>query len=361
MLKTAACLSLCATLLAQQPASPSLGLFESHADIGPVLHEGSAQYDPLSKTYTLAGSGVNMWATNDEFHFVWKKVSGRDLTLAADIALLGTEGDHHRKAALMIRQTLDSDSAYVDAAVHGDGLTSLQFRSEKGAATHEIESNVSAPRRLRLTKRGDLFYLSIGSSAQDLQFAGGSTRLTLQEPFYVGIGVCAHNKDNIQKAAFTNVDLDTRNVTAAPVDYSTLETISVTSTDARVTLVAPEDLTAPSWASDGKSLTFRSGVNSKQVVITGGTPSSATPEDQPITPPVNTAHAGARLSPDGKQIAYLTSPGNREEVSLIIESTGPDKATKTIATFTGNQDSLGSHPWSPDSHRIAFISYQHIY
>ena len=45
----------------------------------------------------------------------------------------------------MIRQSLDADSAYVDVALHGDGLTSLQFREAKGAATHEVQANVSAP------------------------------------------------------------------------------------------------------------------------------------------------------------------------------------------------------------------------
>jgi hypothetical protein len=68
----------------------------------------------------------------DAFHFAWKKASG-DLALAADVAFLGAGKDPHRKACLMIRQSLDADSAYVDVALHGDGLTSLQFREAKGA------------------------------------------------------------------------------------------------------------------------------------------------------------------------------------------------------------------------------------
>ena len=106
-----------------------------------------------TRTYTITGSGENMWAAKDALHFVWKKVSG-DVTITADIEHLGAGGDPHRKAVLMIRQTLDEDSAYVDAAVHGDGLTSLQFRDEKGAATHEVQANVSGPKRVRLTSAG---------------------------------------------------------------------------------------------------------------------------------------------------------------------------------------------------------------
>ena len=109
-----------------------------------MLHPGSAEYDAGRKSYTVAGSGENMWSTADAFQFVWKKATG-DLALTADVAFVGTGTDPHRKACLMIRQTLDADSAYVDVALHGDGLTSLQFREAAGEATHEVQANVSGP------------------------------------------------------------------------------------------------------------------------------------------------------------------------------------------------------------------------
>jgi hypothetical protein len=64
-----------------------------------------------------------MWSTKDAFHYAWKKVSG-DVALTADISFLDEGKEPHRKACLVIRQSLDADSAYVDAALHGDGLTS---------------------------------------------------------------------------------------------------------------------------------------------------------------------------------------------------------------------------------------------
>jgi hypothetical protein len=144
-----------------QTEPTSIGLFEGHTDVGTVLHAGSAGYDAASKTYILTGSGENMWLAADDFQFVWKKVSAENVALTVDVSLPGSGGDghrdNHRKAVLMIRQSLDADSPYADAALHGDGLTSLQFRDEKGAATHEVQSNVSAPDRLRIAKRGDRF------------------------------------------------------------------------------------------------------------------------------------------------------------------------------------------------------------
>ena len=101
-----------------------LGLFENHGEVGKPGQPGSVNFDPKEHSYLLAGGGENMWFTNDAFHFVWKRVSG-DFALQAAIGFLGSGGNAHQKACLMVRQTLSPDSAYVDVAVHGDGLTSL--------------------------------------------------------------------------------------------------------------------------------------------------------------------------------------------------------------------------------------------
>ena len=105
----------------------------------------------------------------------------------------------------MLRQSLDADSVYADIALHASGLTSLQFRDEKGAITREIQSNLSAPKRLRIAKRGDYFYMSLGGA--DLKAAGGWIRIPLQGQFYVGLGVCSHDKDVVEQADFSNVEL----------------------------------------------------------------------------------------------------------------------------------------------------------
>jgi TolB protein len=95
------------------PAPSSLGIFEADQDVGTVLHPGSARYDPAGQTYTISGSGENMWFAEDDFHFAWKKITdARDLALTADVAFTGRTGNEHRKAVLMIRQTLDANSPY---------------------------------------------------------------------------------------------------------------------------------------------------------------------------------------------------------------------------------------------------------
>lgn len=199
------------------PAQPKaeLGVFESHADVGSPAKAGSVEFDADAKTYKVAGGGTNMWANADAFHFVWKKMSG-DVSLAADVAFPAPGGDPHRKAVLILRQTLDADSPYVDAALHGDGLTSLQYRETKGGATAEAKANVKGPKRLRIEKRGQDVSLWVGD-AEPLKPSGATIRLKLDEPFYVGLGVCAHNNAAIETAVFSNVELTTP-AAAPPAD-----------------------------------------------------------------------------------------------------------------------------------------------
>src|SRR5882757_4492682 len=98
------------------------GIFSGQADIGSVAKPGSAEFDSVKGEYLIAGGGENIWFTNDAFHFVWAKMSG-DFTLTANVKFLGADGNPHRKACLFVRQSLDSDSAYADVAIHGNGLT----------------------------------------------------------------------------------------------------------------------------------------------------------------------------------------------------------------------------------------------
>src|SRR5580658_716216 len=266
-----------AALMALAPAlvlAESLphGIFTDHQDVGTVLHPGSVEYSITDHTYTISGSGENMWFGMDDFHFVWKKVSG-DVALTADIAFLGAGGNPHRKAVLMIRQTLDGDSPGVDVAVHGVGLTSLQFRDATGVNTHEVESNVSAPKTVRIEKRGDYFYAFVSGKDGKLQPAGASTKLTLTGDFYIGIGVCAHDKDVVEKAVFSNVTFEQLPpASGKQVLISSLETITIASTDRHVEYSAAAHFEAPNWSRDGKFLIFNQDGTIRRLAFDGSEP-----------------------------------------------------------------------------------------
>jgi TolB protein len=327
------------TLAQSQP----IGIFTDHRDVGTVLHPGSAVFDAARQTYTLSGSGENMWFGADDFHYVWKKVSG-DVALSADIAFLGTGGNPHRKAVLMIRQSLDGNSPGVDIAVHGVGLTSLQFRDATGDNTHEVESNISAPKTVRIEKRGDYFYAFVTGKDGKLQPAGASTKLALTGDFYIGIGACSHDKDVVEKAVFSNVKLEQLPpASGKTVLVSSLETISIASTDRRVEYVAAAHFEAPNWSRDGKYLIFNQDGTLRRVALDGSAP-TVIPTDPQIH--CNNDHG---ISPDGQFLAISDSiAGDQKSRVYIVPIEGG-----TPRLITPNAPSYW-HGWSPDGKTLAF-------
>ena len=325
-------------------ASAAVGAFEGHNDVGAVLHAGSAAYDPAARRYTVAGSGENMWSTQDAFQYVWKKASG-DLTLSADVAFVGKGTDPHRKACLVIRQSLEPDSAYADVALHGDGLTSLQFREAPGAATHEVQANVLAPGRLRIVKRGRYVTMFLGAAGGDLTYSGAAERIDFHEPFYIGLGVCAHNKDVTESAVFSNVELSSEPPasSAKPTLYSSLETQSIASTDRRVAYLTAGRIEAPNWLRDGKTLLFNRDGRIFQVSAAGGEPRAI---DTGFATRCNNDHG---VSPDGALLAISDqSRGRRASLIYTLPVAGG-----TPKLVTPNGPSYW-HGWSPDGKTLAY-------
>jgi len=324
-------------------SAAQLGIFQGHGDIGTVLHPGSATYDAATGSYTISGSGENMWFGVDDFHFVWTKVSG-DVALSADIAFVGTTGNPHRKAVLMIRQSLDGGSPMVDVARHGVGLTSLQFRDAASANTHEVESNVSGPKSVRIEKRGDHFYAFVSGADGKLTPAGASTKLHLEGDYYVGIGVCSHDKDVTETAVFSNVKLaNLAPATCKPVLLSSLETITVASTDRHVEYLAADHFEAPNWSRDGSFFLFNQSGKIYRLALNG---------TQPVVVPTG-AQDGCNndhgISPDGQSIAISDSsavPGKSAVYVLPIGGGTPRQVTQASPSYR--------HGWSPDGKTLAF-------
>ena len=136
-----------------QNATQPLGLFEGHTDVGTILHPGTVNYDSANRTYTITGSGENMWGATDAFQFVWKKVSG-DVTITADISFLNKTGNEHKKGALILapesgcgfrvcRRGLARQRAHVVAIPRREG------RSDAGDPIQSLRSQTSPHRQAR--------------------------------------------------------------------------------------------------------------------------------------------------------------------------------------------------------------------
>lgn len=241
---------------AQRP----VGIFDAQTDIGRA-RPGSASFEPTRATYTVAGSGQNMWGAQDDFHFVWKRLTG-NFILSSRARFVGAGVEAHRKLGWTIRPSLETSSPHVTAALHGNGLVSLQFRRSAGAATEENKSADSLPNAdaiVQLERRDGVYIMSVAQFGDTLvtqQLEG----VALPDTVYVGLFVCAHNESVTERATFSNV-----RITVPPKhdfvpyrDYigSRLEILDVATGNATVVHQYRGSFQAPNWTHDGKALVF---------------------------------------------------------------------------------------------------------
>jgi hypothetical protein len=188
-----------------------IGIFTDEGSVGETPPGCKAHYDPATGEYQITGGGANIWDATDAFYFVWKKVSG-DLDLSADVQFLGTSEAMHRKAVLMVRQSLEPGSAYADAVSHGNGLTSLQFRGVAGENTYQVFTQIDGKARLKLVREGSRYTMYAGKPGEELKPVGPVEYVRLTDPVYVGIGVSSHVATTLETAVFSNVKLEPRPV-----------------------------------------------------------------------------------------------------------------------------------------------------
>lgn len=334
-------------------SAQGLGVFRAQQDVGEVLHPGGAKYDAAAGTYTVTGSGGNMWFDKDQFHFVWKKVSG-DQGISGDVSFAGTGGDPHRKAVLMMRQTLDTGSPEVDVAVHGSGLTSLQFRDEANGTVHEVETAANAPARVRLECRGDRFYAFVSGADGKLHPAGASIKVPFTGEFYVGLGVCAHDKNASETAVFSHVLTGpVAPYASQPVLWSVLETVLVASTDRRVAYRMPGHFEAPNWSRDGSFLLVNESADGLgRLVHLDWRQAELSAVDPRVIPAGDALHLNNDhgISPDGTQLAVSdgSAPDHNSRVKVLPIAGGePRLVTPTGPSYW--------HGWSPDGKTLAFV------
>ena len=319
----------------------SLGIFAEHQDIGAPKFAGAAAYDPAQGTYLLSGGGANLWAAKDSCQFVYKSMAG-DFSFSASVRWPKPGGNPHRKACLMIRQSLAADSPYVDAADHGSGLGALQFREMPGGRTQEIQSGFSGPARLGIEKRGSYVSFWISTNGEPLHPAGGSVKVRFTEPFYVGLAVCAHDDATLEQAEFSQVELAPLAPLAADAKggvQSALEIMPIASTDRLVIYQTDRNIQAPNWTRDNH-LIFNGGGKLYRIAITNG----AVPEviNTPGIDNINNDHG---ISPDGTQLAISAGGPSKIYVGPIGGGVFHEITPAGPSYF---------HGWSPDGQTLAF-------
>jgi TolB protein len=332
--------SIAALALAQTPRTNP---FDMQGDIGITPKTGSFEFHPNTGEYRLTGGGANIWATEDAGFFIWKRISG-DVTLTADVRFEGAGAVAHRKAVLMVRQDLTPGSAYADLALHGDGLTSLQYRPTAGAQTLEVKATVTAPARLRIERRGSTFTIFTGKAGETLT-ASGSQSVPLTDPVYVGLGVCSHDANVLETAVFSNVTLQQPQPQQR---YRSKITVYDTGTKkSEIIYTADQVIEAPNWSRDGKFLLVNTGGGLYRLPV--GV-SGAKLEQLDLGPGGYRANNDHDFSRDGKLLAFsASSPNSRQSQVWLAQADGSGAKLMTPPAPSY------FHGWSPDGKWLAFV------
>lgn len=189
----------------------SVGIFEHHTDIGNPKNAGSAQYDKSSNTYIIKGSGYNIWFDKDEFQYAYKKLKD-DFVLTANFEFAGENGNGHRKIGWMVRESTDDNAAHISAVSHGDGLTVLQWRVNKGDSMRDPEGEIFFPQKkfevIQLQRIGKTFTMKVGHKGEPLQIVGSHEMPNLSGEVLVGLFVCAHDPEVVQEAKVRDVHIN---------------------------------------------------------------------------------------------------------------------------------------------------------
>jgi Tol biopolymer transport system component len=235
----------------------------------------------------------------------------------------------------------------VDAAIHGDGLTSLQFRRTAGGITEQIVSRTKAADVIQLERQGRTYRMSVA------RFGEPFTRseivdFDLGDEVYVGLFVCSHNPAVAERAVFRNVRIIVPpKANWVPYrDYigSNLEVMDVETGHRKVLHTSPISLQAPNWTLDGKSLIYNSEGRLYRFDLETR---QAAEIDTGFAIRNNNDHV---LSFDGKMLGISHHSADDEGRSVIytMPATGG-----TPTRVTANSPSY-LHSWSPDGRYLLY-------
>ncbi len=333
-------------ILAPALAQTPVGLFENHADVGPVVKKGTAMYDQQSQAYTISAAGANVWFKKDEMHFAWKKITG-DFMIQAEVSLVGTGVDPHRKSGIMFRSSLDTNATMVSATVHGDGLAAFQYRKTVNGNVEEVKSPIVKPDVLKLERRGRRYFVSMARFG-DAFWTVEVPDIVLDTELLAGLFVCSHNKDVVETGTFRNVRITVpapENLVAYK-EYlgSHVETLDVSTGQRRVEYSENASLQAPNWTLDNRALLYNKDGGIYRYDFATAKPALLATADVTQN---NNDHV---ISFDGKMLGLSSSSAGNSYGSRVY--TVPiGGGTPKLITPTGPSY---LHGWSPDGKWLTF-------
>lgn len=327
----------------------ALEQFSAYTDIGSVNYPGVKVYNEAEQEYKISSPGKNMSACEQQLHYAYTQING-DFIVTAQVAFESAGVVSQREMGWNVRASLDADSPYVSATVHGDGLAALQFRTQARGDAEQYVLKVKSPDVIQLERRGDVYIFSAAKNGEPLQITSVS-HLKFNKKVYAGLSLCSRNANAAETAIFSNVRITipaAKNFTPYK-DYigSNLEILDLKTGKRRIVFRSSDSIQAPNWTHDGKSLIY----NSKGLLYSFDI-------DSGKSGVINTGFANSNnndhvLSWDGKQIGISSHVAEDDNHSTLytLPIKGSDKPVQINATGAGHSY---LHGFSPDDKKLVF-------
>lgn len=299
------------------------------ANIGDVGATGSASHS--SGTFTVVGSGADIWGSTDEFRYVYQTLNGDGTIIARVASISNTDG--WAKAGVMIRENLTADSQHAFCAITPSNGVIFQ-RHLSGNVTNQTQvTGVAAPYWVRLVRAGSTFtayYSSNGTSWTQI----ATETISMSTSVYVGLAVTSHNDGVLCTATFDNVSLPA-NVAVTGVSVSpSSATLSVSGTQQLTATVSPSNATNQNvtWTSSNTSAATVNSSGLVTAVASGSATITATTQSGGFT-------ASSSITVSGSTTT-ITINGNLSDWSAVSAIATASSQTSTSLKIYSNSTTL---------------------
>jgi RNA polymerase sigma factor (sigma-70 family) len=189
---------------AHGPALGALGLFDFSRDIGQPSHRGKAEFK--GDAYTVQGGGKHIYEDKDQFHFLYRQLTG-DGEISARVTSDPDQPGRQVAAGVMFREKLTADSHHASIlvdSIHWDA----KFRTpdtDPGSACDIADLDALGKQWVRLVRRGDTFRMYVCPDKVETWKLVKELELKMDRSLYVGLAVTAHDDDLLSTATFDHV------------------------------------------------------------------------------------------------------------------------------------------------------------
>ncbi len=182
------------------------------ADVGSVGTPGTAGED--GGTFSVRGSGADVWGTADAFHFVYQPLEGNGQIVARVASVQPVAA--WTKAGVMMRESLNAGAPHAFMVVSsGKGLAFQRRTAAGGVSTNTSGGAWTAPYFVKLARAGDTITASISGDGATWTVVGRDT-IPMAASMLVGLAVSSHDNGAAATAAFDGVAVTSGGDATAP-------------------------------------------------------------------------------------------------------------------------------------------------